>query len=173
MTPTTVCGGWSEPLGREIFVWKRKSNDLEQSANHWHTPSPEACWRQKVEGGGLFTVSASQSPPQQFWRRPPSFVGLFKSNHHLEWGLFYLYLWIVKTFLSLSKTSWISMAWIFGALQYSCCTSILHELLKKVRVPAEGTDHSGFSHPGMVTLMCNQSTGKVCLLQRNFKRSLA
>ena len=28
-------------------------------------------------------------------------------------------------------------------------------------------------HPGLVTLMCNQSTGKVCLLQSSSKRSLS
>lgn len=33
--------------------------------------------------------------------------------------------------LSLSKTSWVFMAWLFGTLQYSCCTSILHELQHK------------------------------------------
>lgn len=51
--------------------------------------------------------------------------------------------------------------------------SFMNPNKKKVLVPAEGKDHTGFSHPGMVTLMCNQSTGKVCLLQRNSKRSLS
>lgn len=107
------------------------------------------------------------------WRGPP-FMGLFKLNHHFELGLLYLYLWIMNPFLSFSSKL-AGFSWHEYLGPYS--TAVAHQSYmkpnKKVHVPAEGKDHTGFSHPGMVTLMCNQSTGKVCLLQKNFKRSLS
>lgn len=100
-------------------------------------------------------------------------TSLLKFNHHFELSL--LCLWIINLFFfllsKLAAFSWYEF--LVPSTTAASHQSFMNTNKKKSACASRRWTPHWASQPGLVTLMCNQSTGKVCLLQSSSKRSLS